>query len=161
MTTITPIYVQAQPQQTQSKHKVQAQVGNAVTGALELGAVYGGVRGGATLGRKIVPLDNAFTTFAKKVAGKVETFADKVAKRALKKAGMKASAEALASGYSKGLPKYGLPRYAQVLQNIANEFKGDARNSVGKYMLAPVMILTLAGIVGKTIFNAGKISSEQ
>lgn len=156
MTTITPIYVQAQPQQTQSKHKVQAQVGNAVTGALELGAVYGGIRAANVIGDKSPKLDKAFTTFAKKVAGKVETFADKVADRALKNAGKKAAAST-----KHGLTKYGLPRYAQVLQKIANEFKCDARNAVGKYMFAPAVILTLAGIVGKTIFNAGKISSEQ
>ena len=156
MTTINPIYVQPQPQQTKSKHKVQAQVGNIVTGGLGLGAVYGGTKSIVPLGRKFPILDNAFTTFAKKVAGKVETFADKVADRALKNAGKKAAAST-----KHGLTKYGLPRYAQVLQKIANEFKCDARNAVGKYMFAPAVILTLAGIVGKTIFNAGKISSEQ
>ena len=149
MTTITPVYVQPQPQQTKSKHKVQAQVGNIVTGGLGLGAVYGGVKSVKPLGRKFPILDNAFTTFAEKVGGMVGTLADKVVKREVKKM------------FPEKIPyKYILPKYARVLDNIAKEFKCDARNAVGKYMFAPAVILTVAGIVGKTIFNAGKISAE-
>ena len=149
MTTINPIYVQPQPQQTKSKHKVQAQVGNIVTGGLGLGAVYGGTKSIVPLGRKFPILDNAFTTFAEKVGGMVGKLADKVEKRAVKK-----------MFPEKGPYKSILPKYARVLDNIAKEFKCDARNAVGKYMFAPAVILTVAGIVGKTIFNAGKISAE-
>ena len=145
MTTITPVYVQTQPQQTRSKHKVQAQVGNIVTGGLGLGAVYGGAKSVRTLSYKF---DNAFTTFAEKVGGIVGTIADKVEERAVNK-----------MRPWKG-QKYILPEYAEVLNNIAKEFKCDARKAVGKYMFAPAVILTVAGIVGKTIFNAGKISAE-
>ena len=149
MTTINPVYVQTQPQQTRSKHKVQAQVGNIVTGGLGLGAVYGGVKSVKPLGRKFPTLDNAFTTFAEKVGGMVGKLADKVVKREVKKM------------FPEKIPyKYILPKYARVLDNIAKEFKCDARNAVGKYMFAPAVILTVAGIVGKTIFNAGKISAE-
>ena len=149
MTTITPVYVQTQPQQTRSKHKVQAQVGNIVTGGLGLGAVYGGTKSIVPLGHKFPTLNKAFTTFAEKVGGMVGTLADKVVKREVKKM------------FPEKIPyKYILPKYARVLDNIAKEFKCDARNAVGKYMFAPAVILTVAGIVGKTIFNAGKISAE-
>lgn len=145
MTTITPVYVQTQPQQTRSKHKVQAQVGNIVTGGLGLGAISGGVNRVHRLGYKFPKLDSAFTTFAKKVGGIVGTTAAKV--------------EKISAKFNPAL-RYGLLKSAEVLNNIAKEFKCDARKAVGKYMFAPAVILTVAGIVGKTIFNAGKISAE-
>ncbi len=145
MTTITPIYVQPQPK-TQSKHKVQAQVGNVATGALGVGAVYGGVKGVAAISK-----GKAFKIFAENVSDKVGTLAEKVAKRAANKA---------TAGVEPIITKSLFPKHVQILNNIAKEFKCDARNAVGKYMIIPAAILTVAGIVGKTIFNAGKISAE-
>ena len=158
MTTINPIYVQPQPQQTKSKHKVQAQVGNIVTGGLGLGAVYGGTKSIVPLGRKFPTLDNAFTTFAEKVGGMVGKLSYKVAEGlgTLKyRPGVK---PVVKSG--KTLFKFLPSKCVQLLHDMAREFKCDARNAVGKYMFAPAVILTVAGIVGKTIFNAGKISAE-
>ncbi len=154
MTTITPIYVQAQPQQPQSKHKVARHVVNtgitAAGGLAIAGCLDKGIRQSKGVWGDAIALTNG-TKSIKTKTGVIFNFFEKAGQKLFKEG----------SSLGRAMERYVTGnRSTGGVMSHAEQIKATLKHhkTIGAMNLAAV-VAALA-LLARGIYNAGKINAE-